>query len=185
MMRPSILRYAASLVLLVGLGGACGERSMSTSAAHETPATSLLSPLFGDSSTPALIECVAPDSTATATALIGPLGGVLSAGGVSVIIPQNAIVGDAVSFTLSVPSSKYVELEVGPDGGGHYLFALPVTVSIDYGRCGSTYDATTLSAWNIDPATKALLERMIGVDNKLTHTLTFVTPHFSGYAVAD
>jgi hypothetical protein len=39
--------------------------------------------------------------------------------------------------------------------------------------------------WNIDPSSKELLERMIGVDEKLTHTLIFTTIHLSGYAVAD
>jgi hypothetical protein len=39
--------------------------------------------------------------------------------------------------------------------------------------------------WYIDPATGTLLENMLGVDNKLTRTITFSTGHLSGYAVAN
>jgi hypothetical protein len=136
------------------------------------------------SSNPSLITCPA-GAPQSATGLIGPLGGVIAAGNTQVVIPANAVLAPT-SFTLSVPSSKYVEIEVTADGADHFLFDLPVTVTIDYGRCGrSNLDRGLLSAWNIDPATKALLEQMPSVDNKLTRTVTFTTIHFSGYAVAD
>jgi hypothetical protein len=140
--------------------------------------------LLGSGNAPSLITCPAADSRST-TGLIGPLGGVLSVGNTSVVIPANAVL-DPTTFTLKVPSSKYVEIEVTANGGEHYVFAQPVTVTIDYGRCSrSNIDLAPLSAWNIDPVTKALLEREPSVDNKLTRTVTFTTIHFSGYAVAD
>jgi hypothetical protein len=59
-------------------------------------------------------------------------------------------------------------------------------MSIDYSRCATPeLDQHTLSVWNIDPDSKALLEQMTSVDLKLTHTITFTTIHLSGYAVAD
>jgi hypothetical protein len=39
--------------------------------------------------------------------------------------------------------------------------------------------------WYIDSDTKAMLEPMGGVDNKLLKTITFTTGHLSGYAVAN
>lgn len=142
------------------------------------------SSLLGPSSSPSLITCPAGDSAST-MGIIGPLGGVLSVGNTSVVIPANAVL-DPTAFILTVPSSKYVEIEVTANGGQHYLFAQPVTVRIDYGRCGrSDIDLRPLSAWNIDPVTKALLEQQPSVDDKVARTVTFTTIHFSGYAVAD
>jgi hypothetical protein len=87
--------------------------------------------------------------------------------------------------TLTVPPSKYVEIEVRVNGLPHFQFAQPVTVVLDYSRCTrSDIDRAPLSVWNIDPLTKALLEDMGGVDDKSARTVTFTTDHFSGYAIA-
>lgn len=169
------------LVVLLGLGLAGGACSVERAAApHPTDRSSLLG-LFGQA--PSLIQC--PAGTAqSATALIGPLGGVLAVGGTQVVIPANAVLSPA-TFTLSVPQSKYVEIEVTTDSSEHYVFAKPVVVTLDYSRCGSDLLRAPLTAWNIDPQTKALLEPMVGVDDPLAQTVTFTTLHFSGYAVAD
>ncbi len=175
------IRYMLALAVLVGMGAACSNHP----AASPTGVLADAKASWLESTNATLIQCPAPAAPATSSALIGPAGGVISAGGVSVIIPADAVLGDPVTFTLSVPASNYVELEVTPAGSDHYTFARTITVSVDYGRCGSAYDASLLSAWNIDPITKQLLQPMVSVDNKLTHTVTFVTDHFSGYAVAD
>ena len=135
-------------------------------------------------STHGLVSCT-PPSGATTTADVGPLGGVLSVGGVTVTIPESAVTLPT-QFTLRVPAGPLVEFEVVTSTSEHYQFPVPVTVSVDYGSlCGQGLDAKVLSVWNIDPDTKALLENMGGVDDKLLHVITFVTTHFSGYAVAD
>ena len=105
-------------------------------------------------------------------------------GSIQVIVPANAVLAPT-SFTLTVPASNYLELDVKADGADHFVFQRPVTVAIDYGRCGLPPLHGALSAWNIDPDTKALLEEMPSVDTQLTHTIVFSTIHFSGYAVAD
>ena len=46
-------------------------------------------------------------------------------------------------------------------------------------------DAAPLTVWYIDSETKAPLENMGGVDEKLTRTITFVTSHLSEYAIAN
>jgi hypothetical protein len=130
-----------------------------------------------------LIDCPAAE-TQTGTGLIGPLGGILSAGNVSVVVPANAVLAPT-TFILTAPPSNYLEIDVKTADAEHFVFELPVVVSIDYGRCGLPLLHSTLTAWNIDPDTKALLEQMPSVDNPLTHTLIFSTIHFSGYAVAD
>jgi hypothetical protein len=130
-----------------------------------------------------LIGCPMAE-TATATGLIDALGGVLSAGGVRVIVPANAVLAPT-TFTLTVPASSYLEIEVRTPDAEHFVFERSVLVAIDYGRCDLPLFHSALTAWNIDPDTKALLEQMPSVDSKLTHTIFFSTSHFSGYAVAD
>jgi hypothetical protein len=178
MIRASNLRRLAFVLLA---GAACsGGRSPSARITEP----SALAPSRWNSTGASLLEC--PSNTAlTATGIIGPLGGVLATGYTLVIIPPKAVL-TPTSFTLTVPASKYVEIEVHAAGTDHFVFATPVTVVIAYGRCNrADIEGSRLSAWNIDPVTKALLERMLSVDDRLTQTITFSTIHFSGYAVAD
>lgn len=149
------------------------------------PLPGLLPGLLGGSPTgAALIDCPTP-GTQSVTSRIGPEGGVLAIGGTSVVIPIGAVLFPE-DFTLTVPASPYAEIRVRAGSAEHYLFQSPVAMTIDYSRCASpALDQRTLSVWNIDPDTKALLEQMVGVDEKLTHTIVFTTIHLSGYAVAD
>ena len=174
-------RFYAALTLALGLAGAVACSTDRATGLRPADRSSSFLGLFDD---PALIRCPAAEAQ-TASALIGPLGGVLSAGNTQVVIPANAVLSPT-TFNLIVPTSKYVEIEVTTDTSEHYLFSQPVLVTIDYGRCGrSNILRAPLTAWNIDPETKALLAPMISLDNKLTQTVTFTTLHFSGYAVAD
>jgi hypothetical protein len=174
--KPLFLAFAA---LMAAGAGCSSERSTSPSA------PSRLLGLGGWGSTsPKLLVC--PSSTTqTATGVIDALGGTLTAGGMSVVIPANAVLAPT-SFTLTVPASQYVEIEVTAGGADHYVFVQPVVVILDYSRCGGgSLLSAPHQAWNIDPETKALLENMGGVDSKLTHQVSFSTIHFSGFAIAD
>jgi hypothetical protein len=169
-------------VLLLSLGAAAAACSVDRAAGPRPADRSSLLGLFDRD--PALIKCPA-GAAQSASSLIGPLGGVLAVEGAQVVIPANAVLSPT-TFTLTVPASKYVEIDVTTGDSEHYVFSQPVLVTLDYGRCGrSDLLRAPLTAWNIDPQTKALLEPMISVDNKLTQTVTFTTLHFSGYAVAD
>jgi len=131
-----------------------------------------------------LIACPTPEAQSV-TARIGPLGGLLAIGNTRVLIPLGAVLSPE-DFTLTIPQSPYAEIRVRTGTAEHYLFQRPVLMTIDYSRCATPeLDREPLSVWNIDPDSKALLEQMIGVDVKLTHTITFTTIHLSGYAVAD
>jgi hypothetical protein len=177
---PRRTRFDLVLLLTFGLAGAAC--STERAAAPQPADRSSLLGLFDQS--PSLIDCP-PGPGQSATALIGPLGGVLAVGGTQVVIPANAVLSPT-TFTLTIPASKYVEIDVTTDASEHYVFAQPVVVTLDYGRCGrSDLLRAPLTAWNIDPQTKALLEPMVSVDDKLAQTVTFTTVHFSGYAVAD
>jgi hypothetical protein len=132
---------------------------------------------------PATLAVCPTDQTQSTSSIIDALGGTVSIGGTSVVIP----IGDLLSPTsigLSIPASQYMEIGVTANGG-HFLFQTPITITLDYSRCSADIQQkTTLSVWNIDPNTKQLLQNMGGVDNKLTHQITFTTIHLSGYALA-
>lgn len=178
MSRHSHLRTLTALATGLFLASGCGDGG------SPTQALAAGSSLFPSSGTPSLVSC--PSSTTqSVTGLIGALGGTLSVGGTIVTIPANAVL-TPTNFTLTIPASPYMEIEVTANGADHFVFSQPVAVTIDYGRCAdSSLLAPPYQAWNIDPATHTLLENMGGVDVKLTHTVVFTTIHFSGYALAD
>lgn len=140
--------------------------------------TAILSP-----SSPTLLQCPATQ-TQTATALVTTLGATLSLGGTSVRVPAGALLA-ATTITLTVPASQYMEIAVQANDLTSFLFQQPVSITIDYSRCpAAEANKTPLSVWHIDTQSKQLLENMGGVDDKMTHTITFTTGHLSGYAVA-
>ena len=134
--------------------------------------------------TPALVQCPV-NTTSTTSAVVGPLGGIVNLGATSVQIPAGALLSP-VTINVTEPASQFMEIDVSVEGVQHFVFELPIVVTISYARCGrSDLDLQPLSVWYIDSNTHELLEPMGGIDNKLARTITFTTPHFSGYAVAN
>ena len=130
-----------------------------------------------------LVECPS-DVTRSTSGTIGPLGGSLELGGTRITIPASAVLLPT-EFSLTLPASNYMEIDVRAAGTEHFSFEVPVEVVIDYSRCTrSNIDKAPLSAWHIDTETKALLENMNGEDNKTARTVTFQTDHFSGFSIA-
>ena len=133
---------------------------------------------------PSLIQCPTNES-ATSTAVVGPLGGLVDVGGTSIEIPAGALLSPA-TVTVTIPVSQYMEIDISVEGVEHFIFELPVVVTLSYARCNrSNLDTTPLSVWHINGETNELLEPMGGIDDKLLKTITFTTGHLSGYAVAN
>ena len=125
------------------------------------------------------------NTTITASGLVTPLGGVVSAGGTTITVPAGALL-EATTISVTVPASNYMEIDVSVSGVDHFTFELPVAVVIDYSRCSrANIDRGPLTAWYIDSGTHEMLEAMPSIDNKLTRTVTFTTGHLSGYALAN
>lgn len=149
-----------------------------------TATISARSSVSNSSSGSVLVECPT-DQRAEGAALITPLGGVVSAGGTSISIPAGAVVAPTY-IRVVVPASKYMEVDITADGSEHFSFESPVTVSMSYARCTrSDINKAPLSVWYIDSQSKALLQNMGGSDDKVNRSVTFVTDHLSGYAVAN
>jgi hypothetical protein len=169
------LALAAAAVSAVT--AACADRGISEPQTP-SPATSTLS--VGKT----LIECPAATSE-TGVGVVTPLGGVVTAGGTVVTVPAGAVLVPT-TIEVTVPASPYMEVDLTVPGIEHFVFEQPVAVSISYARCTrNDINSTPISAWYIDSESKALLENMGGVDDKLNRRVTFVTPHFSGYALAN
>jgi hypothetical protein len=167
-----------SVAILAAFTLACGDASSDPTARTAPP-----SRLLGLGS-PSLVECPTTGS-ATTQGVIGTLGGTLSVGGATVIVPAGALLGPT-QLVVTVPASRYMEIDVSVPGVEHFVFQQPITVSVDYGRCArGNIDTRLLSIWYIDSQSKQPLEPMVSVDNKLTRTITFTTGHLSGYALAD
>ena len=140
--------------------------------------------LIGGNGGPKPISCPTQDSYSS-TAEVGVLGGILSAGGMTVSIPAGALLGTQ-TVTLSVPASNNVEIDVSVAGAEHFVFEQPIVVTISYARCNATsLNLTPITAWYFNTETGELIEPMISVDNKLLRTVTFTTGHLSGYILAN
>ena len=162
----------AGLALLAAMG--CGEE-------RATGPNALDVVSFGASG---LVQCPTNETLVTEK-LIDPLfGGTVSLGGTSVTITEDAIALPTL-VTLTIPAGRYMEIDVKANRLDSFLFDAPVTVTIDYSRCSrSNIEQAPLRVWHIDPVTKAKLEDMGGVDDKLGQRITFTTDHFSAYAIA-
>ena len=132
---------------------------------------------------PALLECPSEESQATRGRLLAT-GGTVTLGNNAVAIPLGALLGSA-EIEIEVPASRHLVVELRANGQEHWQFLAPLTVTIDYSRCRTGLLDPPVSVWHVDSQTGALLEHMGGIDNRLTRTVTFVTDHFSGYAIAN
>jgi len=168
--------------------GACAEPHRAAAPASDARA-SLVGALV-----PAFVQC-APTQTGSATGLVSPLlGGTVSFGGFSISLPPGAVPA-TTSITVTVPESPYVEVSIRANGGEHYQFLRPATVSMSYGRClgpvaglldGATslLASTPLTAIYVDEGTREPIAEMPSVDDKLLRRVIFTTDHLSGYAIA-
>src|SRR4051812_30752055 len=133
---------------------------------------------------PTLVACPT-NGTVQAQSTIGLLGGLLSVGGTTVAIPAGALL-TPTDIVLTIPASQYMEIDISVPGVEHFLFEKAILVTMDYSRCQrNNIDRGPLQVWHIDTNTKALLEPMTTIDNKLTRTVLFTTGHLSGYALAN
>lgn len=131
-----------------------------------------------------LLEC-APATASTASKRITPAGGMIETGGHAIAIPPRAV-PRPTRITMTVPASRFVEVDIVAEGHAHYQFARPVVVTLDYSRCGASADAiaSSFSAWYVDATTRSFMANMGGVDDRLFRRILFSTDHLSGYAVA-
>lgn len=137
--------------------------------------------LAANSTGPTLLECPA-ETSSSASALIGPLGGVVSVGGHQLVIPPLAV-PVPTQFTVTVPASQYVRVDITAGNGEHYQFQKPVSITLSYARCTRTnIDKENLRIFYVDDS-NTILQDMGGTDDKAARTVTTGTDHLSGYLI--
>lgn len=177
-MRPALFRRITATAFAVLAAAACAEQ------VYSPPSIGSKLPLQGLAG-PTLLRCEPAATPQTVSAVIGLLGGTLQLGNTKVVIPESAVL-TPTTFTLTVPQSPIVEISVRAGDAERYVFQRPVLVTIDYSRCASGLaPMRPVTVWHIDESSKRLLENMGGVDLRPSNTITFLTGHLSGYAVAD
>ncbi len=168
-------RSALALVAALSLAG-CADSPRRTDKIVAPPSLDV-------TGTRSLLQCPTSHSR-SASGLLGLLGGAVSLGGNSVVLPLGAVSLPTL-ITLRVPASSYIEVDVTANDLLSFLFHRPVSITIDYSRCPVEATAgKALTVWHIDPQTKALLVPMGGVDDPVSRRITFETGHLSGYAIA-
>ena len=186
-MRFNLVRPFALAATVLAIT-ACGDAGQIAGPANGTSDISLARnapdrPVTGvPSGTASLLVCPTTESF-TAAGVIGRDGGSLSAGGTTISLPSRAV-NRPTLFTLTVPASDYVEVEIVAENNQHFKFEKRVSITIDYSRCEMDLSERPLSAWHIDVQSKRLLEEMQGRRDKRSNSVSFGTDHLSGYALA-
>lgn len=184
----SRVRCVLAAILASAMLGACSDAPRATSPrvaqlGTSEPATARLA--TSSASTPTYLSC--PSTVAqSASAVIGPEGGVLRLAGSALAVPPGAV-PVPTSFTFALPASDLMQVEVHADGVAHYVFKRPVAITVDYSRCAAATDSLSQSfgAWYIDPQSRKGLQFMGGVDIRALHRVVFATNHLSGYAISE
>lgn len=175
--RPSGLLVALPAVVF-SFAAACSDTEPSTSVAPE-PSLSVLR----EATSMRLAAC-GTSASPTASAVIGPDGGVLSAGPATVFIPAHAV-RTPTRFTVQPLAGRALRVRITAKGRERFKFAQPVAVMIGYAHCErQEFLQGDVSVWHVDDDTNALLERMPTVHDRRHATLGFLTGHLSTYAVA-
>lgn len=166
---------AITATLLIAMAAGCTESSTSP---LEPPTTQ-----FAYSAKSFLICPV--DTTRSVHGTLGLLGGTIALDGHSITLPPGAVLRPT-DFTLTVPKSNRVEIQIHADGHDSFRFLLPATVTISYDRCErQDFDPDALSVWHIDEITGQLLELMAGIVDPDSRDISFSTGHLSGFVIAN
>lgn len=126
------------------------------------------------------------DSGREVTRLLGLAGGTVGLEKHRIEVPPGVLSVLTTKFTIRVPSSPYMLVDLRANDRDHYEFRRPVRVTIDYSRCPLTeLEQGPLTVWHVDLRTGELLEAMGGTDDRASRTISFETDHFSGYVIAN
>ena len=182
--RKSLFRAALSLGLMSVLAACADSGPTAPQATTSDAAVAYLSKGRGrPENRPPLLVCPGTHPQ-QASGVIDARGGTLSLGSHRMVVPEGAV-REPTEFTMTVPTSRYMELDIRASGQEHYVFERPVSVVIDYTRCRDTQLLSdALSVWYIDGQRKEPVEDMGGVDDRSSRRVMFTTTHLSSYAIA-
>lgn len=171
-------------VLLVSVGAmlavqSCGDATIVQPRRTAAPASNdLLGTLETLVAGTGLLSCN-PLPSATATATIGPMGGRISAGASSLVIPAGAL-SAPVTITATAPSDNVNRVHFEPHG---LVFQRPASLTISYANCGLIGSLLPRHIAYVDGDLN-ILYLLDALDNVWQRTVTSNIQHFSDYALA-
>ena len=135
----------------------------------------------------AAIKCPTDQSLSASGTILPLVGGSVTAlpTATSIVLLPGSLLAPT-TLDVTVPASKYMLVDIKADATDHFIFQLPVTVTIDYSRCDADdLPSGALSVWVLDPITGRLTEKMESADDRLLRHITFATGHLTSYVVAE
>lgn len=166
------------VALCVSLAMACGEHTPTAApqVAAPAPQADLLGSLVGATG---LLKCSAlPYASSTAT--IGPLGGSISAGPHTLVIPPGALAAPT-TITMTAPTGLGVNaVKFQPEG---LQFSTPAVLTMSYSNCSLLGKILPKRIAYTDDNLN-ILSYLLSLDNLLSKYVTGKVNHFSDYVVA-
>lgn len=132
------------------------------------------------SSNDSLFVCAADSVAAADTAIIGPLGGTLTFGPNSLVIPPAALL-TPTTITATVPADGHVTAVLEPSG---LRFLVPAVLTLGYAQC-NPQPSNTLSIVYLSGPLGQILQWLPSVLHLDLHTVSAPIGHFSVYAAAE
>ena len=127
---------------------------------------------------PSLLRC-SPLPAASASATIGPDGGVLDVGPHQLTIPAGAL-QEPVTITAVAPSSSVIRVDFEPQG---LTFQGTVSLSLSYAHCTGLALLVPKQVAYTDGGLN-ILELLPSLDDLFAQRVTGQVSHFSDYAIA-
>ncbi len=173
-MKARRLLIAPVLLLVVAL--ACTDRTPTSVPAAPAPDASLIGGLLGATG---LLKC-ANLPYASSTQTIGPLGGTISAGPHSLVIPSGAL-NAPTTITMTAPTGLGVNaVKFGPEG---LRFNSPATLTMSYSNCSLLGKLLPKRIAYTDDNLN-ILSYLLSLDNLFSKYVTGKVNHFSDYVIA-
>jgi len=165
---------APVLLLLAAL--ACSERTPTTAPVAPAPDASLIGGLLGATG---LLKC-SDLPYASSTQTIGPLGGTISAGPHTLVIPPGALSAPTM-ITMAAPSGLGVNaVKFAPEG---LRFNSPATLTMSYSNCSLLGKLLPKRIAYTDDNLN-ILTYLLSLDNLFSKRVIGKVNHFSDYVVA-
>jgi len=168
-------RLIASVLLLV-VALACTDRTPTSVPAAPAPDASLIGSLLGATG---LLKCSnLPYASSTKT--IGALGGTISAGPHTLVIPPGALL-NPTTITMTAPTGLGVNaVKFQPEG---LRFTVPAALTMSYANCSLLGKILPKRIAYTDDNLN-IISYLLSLDNLLSKYVTGKVNHFSDYVIA-
>lgn len=166
------VRALALLLVICLVAPSCGEPPT-----IPAPEASLIGEVLAPTD---LLKCSDLPSAASSTQTIGILGGTISAGPHTLVIPPGALRGPT-TITMTVPTGRGVNaVQFQPEG---LQFLTPATLTMSYTNCSLLGNVLPKRIAYTDDNLK-ILYYLLSLDNLLGKRVTGNVSHFSDYVIA-